>query len=44
MESEFMNKYIFEIGNFKLEWYSALIIVAAMIGITMVGLYKKGIR
>ena len=31
-----MNKYIFEIGNFKLEWYSALIIVAAMIGITMV--------
>ncbi len=31
-----MNRYIFEIGNFKLEWYSALIIVAAMIGITMV--------
>ena len=31
-----MNRYIFEIGNFKLEWYSALIILGAMIGITMV--------
>ena len=31
-----MNKYIFEIGNFKVEWYSALIILGAMIGITMV--------
>lgn len=30
-----MNKYIFEIGNFKVEWYSALIILGAMIGITM---------
>lgn len=31
-----MNRYIFTIGNFKLEWYSALIIVGAMIGISMV--------
>ena len=31
-----MNRYIFEIGSFKLEWYSALIIVGAMIGISMV--------
>ena len=31
-----MNRYILEIGSFKLEWYSALIIVGAMIGISMV--------
>lgn len=31
-----MNRYIFTIGNFKLEWYSVLIIVGAMIGISMV--------
>ena len=31
-----MNRYIFETGSFKLEWYSALIIVGAMIGISMV--------
>lgn len=31
-----MNRYILEIGSFKLEWYSALIIVSAMIGISMV--------
>jgi len=31
-----MNRYIFTIGNFKLEWYSVLIIIGAMIGITMI--------
>lgn len=31
-----MNRYIIEIGNFKLEWYSVLIILGAMIGITLV--------
>ena len=31
-----MDRYIFEYGNFKLEWYSALIIIGAMLGITMV--------
>lgn len=31
-----MNRYILEIGSFKLEWYSVLIILGAMIGITMV--------
>lgn len=31
-----MNKYIFTIGGFKLEWYSVLIIIGAMLGITMI--------
>lgn len=31
-----MNRYLLEIGSFKLEWYSALIVVATMIGITMI--------
>lgn len=31
-----MNRYILELGSFKLEWYSVLIILGAMIGITMV--------
>lgn len=31
-----MNRYMLEIGSFKLEWYSVLIIVGTMIGITMV--------
>lgn len=31
-----MNRYIFEIGSFKIEWYSVLIIIGAMIGISMV--------
>lgn len=31
-----MNKYIFTIGSFKLEWYSVLIIIGAMLGITMI--------
>lgn len=31
-----MNRYIFEIGSFKLEWYSVLIIIGAMLGITMI--------
>lgn len=30
-----MNRYIFTIGNFKVEWYSVLIIIAVMIGITL---------
>lgn len=31
-----MNRYIFTIGNFKVEWYSVLIIIGVMIGLTMV--------
>lgn len=31
-----MERYIFKIGNLEIEWYSALIIVGAMLGITMV--------
>ncbi len=31
-----MNRYILEIGSFKLEWYSVLIILGVMIGISMV--------
>lgn len=31
-----MNRYIFTIGNFKVEWYSVLIIIGAMIAITMI--------
>ncbi len=31
-----MNRYILQIGSFKIEWYSALIVVAAFIGISMV--------
>lgn len=31
-----MNRYIFTIGNFKVEWYSILIIIGVMIGLTMV--------
>ncbi len=30
-----MNRYIFTIGAFKIEWYSALIVIGAMIAITM---------
>ena len=31
-----MKRYIFTIGSFKLEWYSVLIIIGAMLGITMI--------
>ena len=37
-----MNRYIFTIGNFKVEWYSVLILIGAMIGITMI--LKEGKR
>ena len=31
-----MNRYIFTIGNFKIEWYSFLIVIGAILGIIMV--------
>ena len=36
MEGENMNRYIFTIGNFKIEWYSFLIVIGAILGIIMV--------
>lgn len=31
-----MDRYIFKIGTFSIEWYSVLIIIGAMLGITMI--------
>ena len=31
-----MDRYIFTIGNFKIEWYSFLIVIGAILGIIMV--------
>ena len=36
MEGENMDRYIFTIGNFKIEWYSFLIVIGAILGIIMV--------
>ena len=36
MEGENMDRYIFTIGNFKIEWYSFLIVIGAILGLSLI--------